>query len=128
MSDVEVVIRRLGWCFFAVSLVVVVVLSLEPQVPFVSAMNVSDKSLHLLAYLVLCFFSCFSFYESRLSLKSVLLPLAVCLSIGLAVEVIQPFFSRSMEWMDFISEIVGCLLGLAMARLLLAIVVPKSGR
>ncbi|MBI9093886.1 MAG: antibiotic resistance protein VanZ [Sphaerochaeta sp.] len=50
---------------------------------------------------------------------SILMTLSIGLLFGFAVEMIQPLFGRSREWMDLAADFMGLVVGLAIALVLL---------
>ncbi|NCC66090.1 MAG: antibiotic resistance protein VanZ, partial [Spirochaetia bacterium] len=53
---------------------------------------------------------------------AVIITLVVGTSIGIAVELIQPFFGRSKEWFDLAADFMGLVVGLALVQLLLKLI------
>lgn len=53
---------------------------------------------------------------------SIIKTLAIGLLLGLVIELLQPFFGRSREWMDLAADCMGLVVGLALALALLNMV------
>jgi hypothetical protein len=54
--------------------------------------------------------------------RSVLISLVSGALLGCLVEIIQPLFGRSREWLDFFADIMGLVVGVAIALMLLKLV------
>ncbi|AEV30272.1 VanZ like family protein [Sphaerochaeta pleomorpha str. Grapes] len=54
--------------------------------------------------------------------RSILISLIVGALLGSFVEVIQPFFGRSREWLDFFADVMGLVVGVAIALMILKVV------
>ena len=89
-------------------LTVVMLWPIKTQFPGPEA---SDKLLHLLAFLALVLpFACTGRFR--------LLPILISASIfGGTIELIQPFFGRSAELGDWISDIVGVSFGIILGKI-----------
>lgn len=53
---------------------------------------------------------------------SIIMTLSIGLLFGTAVELLQPFFGRSREWMDGVADFMGLVVGLALALALLNLI------
>ncbi|MGB4407882.1 MAG: antibiotic resistance protein VanZ [Sphaerochaeta sp.] len=53
---------------------------------------------------------------------SIIMTLSIGFLFGFAVEMIQPLFGRSREWMDIAADVMGLVVGLAIALVLLNLV------
>ncbi len=92
------------------------VLTHIPVPPGVATLGMSDKTMHVLAYLVLVVFVWLSIspYE-KVSWKKlkVWIVLAAMVGYGIIDEFLQARIGRSPDRMDFLADITGVLLGLA---------------
>jgi len=110
--------------------------------PDVSWIPFADKGDHMLAYVALGF----SLFLATLQIPgsgktrkegrkphstlhltswagpSIILTLCIGSALGLAVELLQPLFGRSREWMDFAADCMGLVVGLALALALLNLI------
>ena len=101
--------------------------SLIPHPPEVMhPFSYSDKLFHALAYLVFTVFAGFSWkieldHQNRsFSLISGLLILVLpILAMGGVIEIIQPYFSRSREFLDFAADALGTTTGFIIIRKIL---------
>jgi VanZ family protein len=85
-----------------------------PIPTFVRAAQVSDKSLHFAAYLVLAFLLWFSIVPSRKAdwrKATVWWAVLVVILYGLADELLQALVGRSCDIMDFAADLAGALAG-----------------
>jgi hypothetical protein len=54
--------------------------------------------------------------------RSVLIALIVGALFGALIETIQPYFGRSREWLDFFADVMGLVVGVAIALMILKMV------
>ena len=85
-------------------------LSLSPMQTLPPAPG-GDKLHHFIAYAILCF--PLSFRDAAAA--RAVLPLAM--AYGGLIEILQPYVNRHGEWGDFAANVMGCLIGFALARL-----------
>jgi len=88
-------------------LVVLLLGTLGPPLPFVGEMPGNDKLHHVLGFAALTFPLCAR--DPRAALW--LVPVAILL--GGAIELIQPFVGRTAEWGDLVADGAGALIGAA---------------
>ena len=115
-------LKYLGFILSLLCLGFIVYLSLLPQVTIPDFVKGGDKSAHFLAYMALGFllFLCFSDIDSRLFVRSNLLPLLSAFALsslcGYALELFQPVFGRCFEQYDLLADFagsfIGCIVGL----------------
>ena len=110
MNTIVELVSKHSYLITGFVLVLITVLSLSPLENLPEAPG-SDKTHHLVAYFALAF---------PLALKGgskwfLLLP--VFIFWGGAIELIQPFVNRYGEWLDFVANSIGVLLGVAIRRL-----------
>lgn len=86
----------------------ILVTTLWPSNELPQPLTLRDKVLHLLAFALLILPMAVA--EPRRALR--LAP--VCIAFGAAIEVIQPAFGRSAEWLDLLADALGVGLGLAL--------------
>jgi VanZ family protein len=95
---------------------VVILLSLLPIRQAVFSVSNADKLSHLLAYAALgaITYSTISLHpgmKDRSWPMRALLVLLYCALIGGAIEILQPYVGRGCEFLDFVADITGALLG-----------------
>ena len=83
----------------------ILVLSLSPlhELPDVPG---NDKTHHLIAYAILAF-------PTSVTNQKVLSMTLLFILMGGAIEIIQPYVNRYGEWLDFIANTIGVVIGLA---------------
>ncbi len=99
------------------SFTAIAVLSLVPRPPdILDAFSYSDKIYHAAAY---CFMEFFIFLTMRTYgagySKSLNLSLVFSLATGLVIEIIQPYFSRTGDSLDYLADAAGVLAGVYLA-------------
>ena len=104
-------VRIAGAVTLAVALGILVG-TLWPTDPHDDPFTLRDKALHLLAFAVLILPMAVAAPRRALSLAP------VCIAFGATIEVIQPTFGRSAEWLDLLADTLGVGLGLAIGLVL----------
>ena len=107
------ILRYASAVLFIIVLVAIVFLSFagskemsKVKVPF------NDKISHCFAYVCLSFiFGIFLKTFDKSTVFVFVFSFLVCLALGLAVELLQPYFGRSCEMLDFVADFLGTLLG-----------------
>ena len=113
----------------------------KEQYPSFSWIPFADKGDHMVAYGALGFSLFFATLQipgsgkdrrdkkphSTLHLaswsgRSIIFTLLLGSALGALVELIQPMFNRSQEWLDFAADFMGLVVGIALALLLLKLV------
>jgi len=137
------IIRTIGIVLTFLTILAIFYFSLIPaqDYPKFSWIPFADKGDHMLAYTALGF-SLFlatlqipgsgkprkersthsTLHLTSWSGRSVLISLVVGASLGSFVEMIQPFFGRSREWLDFFADVMGLVVGVAIALMILKMV------
>jgi len=97
-------------------IITVAFLSPAAEVPKVNIPSL-DKVFHMLIHCVLSFiwlWFAFSSNKYHISLKTVIVVLVLCFSYGIAIELIQHWFtaSRQFDLLDVLANGIGSLLGL----------------
>ncbi|MGE4453162.1 MAG: antibiotic resistance protein VanZ [Sphaerochaeta sp.] len=138
------IVRVSGIALSTIVVCLILVFSFMPKetYPEISWIPFADKGDHMVAYAALGFSLFFAFLRipgsgkprkkkmtphSTLHLSSwsgsaVIASLVGGTCIGLLVELIQPVFGRSREWFDLAADLMGLVVGLAIALLVLKIV------
>ena len=74
-----------------------------------------DKLVHICMYFALAFILLYDYSRSKGEKNSKWMPVLICVFFpvvfGGMIEVLQPILSRSAEWLDWLSDITGVLLG-----------------
>ena len=83
----------------------ILVLSLSP-LPELPDVPGNDKTHHLIAYAILAF-------PTSVTNQKVLSMTLLFILMGGAIEIIQPYVNRYAEWLDFIANTIGVVIGLA---------------
>lgn len=112
--------------FFVVLLSSLIVLfSLEPasEVPKLEWMLFADKGEHFLAYAALGGAWMLSGSWKKAGFRGLLW----CLFLGVAMEVLQPYFGRTRDILDVLADALGALSGLMIVLLLRKLVRRTSG-
>lgn len=92
--------------------VVVIVLSLMPNVNVPEQIPFRDKGAHFLAYVAVAFSFYFCFFRiDGKNFRGVLLAFLLSTVLGVAIEFLQPFFGRAREFADFLVDAGGSALG-----------------
>lgn len=94
------------------------------------SIKISDKSGHYIAYVALGFTLFFAFVQDgsiSSNKKSYILSFVIGMSLGVLVEIIQPFAGRSREAADAVADVLGLLTGEAIATVVLCIFVRIVG-
>jgi VanZ family protein len=139
----QAIIRNTGIVFTLLTCLAILYFSLIPAIeyPKISWIPFADKGDHMLAYTAFGFSLFLATLqipgsgrlkkkenESRVlhltswSGRSVLISLLLGALLGSFVEIIQPLFGRSREWLDFFADIMGLVVGVAIALMLLKLV------
>lgn len=98
------VIKHYWLVLTGVCLIVITAGSLAP-LPALPAFPSSDKSMHLLAY------ACLALPIAVRRAKYWPFLLLGCLGWSGAIELIQPWVNRYAEWLDFLANAIGLLVG-----------------
>jgi hypothetical protein len=140
----QIILRAIGLALTAVGVVLIMYFSFIPgeQYPHISWIPFADKGDHMAAYAFLGFSLFIATIQipgsgktvrekrkphSTLHLtswagSSIILTLVLGTLFGLSIELLQPFFGRSREWMDLASDCMGLVVGTALALALLNLV------
>ena len=96
---------RNAYLLSAIIALSILVLSLSPltELPDVPG---NDKTYHLIAYAILAF-------PTSVTNQKVLSMTLLFILMGGAIEIIQPYVNRYGEWLDFIANTIGVVIGLA---------------
>ena len=108
MSRSVLVVSRI---LLVVVLAAVTYFSLTPSPP--SGPDVSDKVMHLSAYIALAFLLVLSFQSRRFGLAQVIMLLAAIIAYGAAIEFVQRLTGRQFEVADMATNAVGAIVGAA---------------
>ncbi|MBO4388722.1 MAG: VanZ family protein [Spirochaetales bacterium] len=120
-------INTIGLVMSSVVTVLVIVLSLSKTVPSTGLGQVNDKLGHFLAYIAVGFFLQMCFFSSARPLwVRILLPLVLGSALGAAIELVQPFTGRSREWLDFVMDASGALLGALISSVFVNLLATRS--
>ncbi len=140
----QTILRTVGIVLTFFVLIAILYFSFMPkeQYPNVSWIPFADKGDHMVAYAALGF----SLFVATLQIPgsgktkkegrkphstlhltswagpSIIMTLSFGLLFGVAVELLQPVFGRSREWMDVAADFMGLVVGLALALALLNLV------
>lgn len=137
----QMIVRVTGIVLSTIVVVFILVLSFMPKESYleISWIPFADKGDHMAAYAALGFSLFFAFLQipgsgksrrqgtvphSTLHLSSwsggaVIASLVTGTLLGLVIELIQPIFERSREWLDLAADFMGLVVGLAIALLVL---------
>lgn len=137
----QMIVRVTGLILSTLVVTLILVFSFMPKesYPEISWIPFADKGDHMAAYAALGFSLFFAFLQipgsgkprkrvavphSTLHLSSwsgsaVLVSLVVGTLLGIIVELLQPMFERSREWLDLAADFMGLVVGLAIALLVL---------
>ncbi|WP_320123568.1 antibiotic resistance protein VanZ [uncultured Sphaerochaeta sp.] len=137
----QMIVRVTGIILSTLVVTLILVFSFMPKesYPEISWIPFADKGDHMAAYAALGFSLFFAFLQipgsgkprkrvavphSTLHLSSwsgsaVLVSLVVGTLLGIIVELLQPMFERSREWLDLAADFMGLVVGLAIALLVL---------
>jgi VanZ family protein len=80
-----------------------------------------DKIAHLLSYTALGGAMFFAVAKESGNLKKAIVIIILGLVIGFSIEIIQPYFNRSFELLDIVSDFVGLVLGVYLASKILSL-------
>ncbi len=96
----------------------IVTLSLIPHLPkILNPFTYSDKVFHTLMYTVFSILLFFSLKTRFTTLRwCALLTLTLVLLLGGTIELIQPYFSRSKDFYDFLSDTAGGAAGIILTK------------
>lgn len=99
------------WASFACWVFLVGLVSLISNTGGISLQHGTDKIFHCLFYTP---FALFAFYHPRRGTKSLMLVSLFGINFGLLMEILQRrVHGRSFEWLDFVADMTGVVLGLA---------------
>lgn len=137
----QMIVRVTGTILSVLVVTLILIFSFMPKesYPEISWIPFADKGDHMAAYAALGFSLFFAFLQipgsgkprkrvavphSTLHLSSwsgsaVLVSLVVGTLLGIIVELLQPMFERSREWLDLAADFMGLVVGLAIALLVL---------
>ncbi|WP_319758007.1 antibiotic resistance protein VanZ [uncultured Sphaerochaeta sp.] len=137
----QMIVRVTGTILSIIVVTLILVFSFMPKesYPEISWIPFADKGDHMAAYAALGFSLFFAFLRipgsgkphkrvavphSTLHLSSwsgsaVLVSLVIGTLLGIIVELLQPMFERSREWLDLAADFMGLVVGLAIALLVL---------
>ena len=111
--------------FLAVVLLVVLGLSLNPRPEAVlGRLSLYDKAEHFAAYLVLGFLA-FRVINRR-AVFPVALAIASCAALGGLIEIIQPLVGRNRELADFLVDLAGAAIGVALSAVVAAMLSRRA--
>jgi VanZ family protein len=97
-------------CIAVVVSLLILGLSLTPKpLPLLRNISFSDKIQHTAAYLALAFCVCAAF--RRRGYAPVVLAVILCAAFGGAIEIVQPYFGRTKDLVDFLADLAGALAG-----------------
>jgi VanZ family protein len=105
--------KAISWILLLAYLTLLTVAThLPPQLAEIQEVGVSDKTIHFYAYVVLGFFLSMALY---LTFDDVWMASCVAIVIGVAWggldEWTQQFFRRHSDWIDFLYDVCGILVG-----------------
>jgi VanZ family protein len=116
--------RRVSIVLFVVVLLAVLGLSLYPRPEQVlGRLSVYDKAGHLAAYVVLGY--CAARAIGKPGRVPFVLAVASCAALGGLVEVIQPLVGRRRELADFLVDLAGAVVGVAVAHVIARLRRPR---
>ncbi|MFA6844394.1 MAG: VanZ family protein [Sphaerochaetaceae bacterium] len=108
----------------------IVFLSLEngSEVPQVKWIPFADKGLHACAYAVLSFLVTIWFFKRGKLVRTFLLVVLYCFVLGVIMELLQPSFGRYREFLDLVSDVVGCLIGFFLSTFILCLYERRTNK
>ena len=99
-----------NWGVITVALfLIILVLSLYPNNQSLEVSGTTDKIFHLIAYLSL------SFLVALRKPFTYILIFIYLISFGISIELVQPYFHRSFEFLDILANTVGIIMGIFFA-------------
>ncbi|WP_320129540.1 antibiotic resistance protein VanZ [uncultured Sphaerochaeta sp.] len=139
----QLIIRTIGIVLTVLIVIMIIHYSFIPanEFPVISWIPFADKGDHMLAYAGLGFSLFLAILQipgsgktrkehvthSTLHLtswsgRSVVISLLIGSALGALIELLQPLFGRSREWLDFFSDTLGLVVGVAVALMILKLV------
>lgn len=131
------ILHRSGIILLSVVLLLIAVFSLAPSASVSKITpHMSDKIQHYLAYCALGFSAFIAFFVVpdddssflKINIRMMVTTLIFGFIFGILIEFIQPFFSRSAELMDALSDLAGILTGEVVAFLICLCALKLSRR
>ncbi len=110
MKNLTIIYKYKGTYLSLTLALIVLFFSLKPPSEENLDILISDKFLHLIAYILLVLPVLLERVYSQLMV------FIVALAFGGFIELIQPFFEREADIMDFLSNAVGILFGIVIAQ------------